>query len=249
MGRIVIVAASALLAACGSQGDGKDAAQATDAVPAAASSATVAQATPVPKLDACPARAPVQEGLRERSEPIAVPPALGEVMRSNLDNFALTTLDGATVCVDASWMEAIRNPALSPDGRFAAFDWDGYEAFGHVIVDRAARGQAIDTGVPPVASPSGKLLAAADLGEAAFGALNAFAVWRIEPAGVRQVAKQEDVPSAYDWRIEKWAGETCVELSSVPWESFSAETSGPREPFRASEGTGWRLEPGRCPTA
>jgi len=103
--------------------------------------------------------------------------------------------------------------------------------------------------VPPVASPSGKLLAAADLGEAGFGALNAFAVWRIEPDRVRALAKQDDVPSAYDWRVEKWAGETCVELSSVPWGSFAGETSGPREPYRARESDGWRLEPGRCPAA
>jgi len=246
MGRIVVAAAAGLLAACGSQGDGKNAAQATDAMPAAASTATVAQATPVPNLNACPARAPLQDGLRERTGPIAIPPALGEVMRADIDNFAFVTLEGATVCVDASWMEAISNPALAADARFAAFDWDGYEAFGHVIVDRAGRGQAIDTGVPPVASPSGKLLAAADLGEAGFGALNAFAVWRIEPAGVRQVAKHEDVPPAYDWRIETWAGETCVELSSVPWDSFTAESSGPRKRFRARDGDGWRLEPGRC---
>ena len=244
MGRIVIAAATALLAACGPQG-GKDATRATGAV----STTTPARVAAAPNLGACPERAPIPDGLRERREPISVPPALAEVMRADMDNFAIATLEGATVCIDASWMEAIRNPALSPDGRFAAFEWDGYEAFGHVIVDRAGKGLAIDTGVPPVASPSGKLLAAADLGEAGFGALNAFAVWRIAPAGLREAAKQEDVPSAYDWRIEKWTSETCVELSSVPWESFSAETSGPREPFRASEGNGWRLEPGRCPTA
>jgi len=223
------------------------------APPAPSPNATLAAATPTagatPDLAKCPAREPIEEGMRQRTAPIAVPPSLGKVMASGMDNFALTTQAGTTICVDASWLETIRNPTLSTDGRFAAFDWDGYEAFGHVIVDRAGKGEVTDTGVAPVASPSGKLLAAADLGEAGFCALNAFAVWRIEPDRMREVAKQEDVPQAYDWRIEKWAGETCVELSSVPWESFTAETSGPREPYRAREGKGWQLEPGRCSDA
>jgi hypothetical protein len=244
---VTAAASAALLAACGSGGEGEQ--RGEQAALAGPSEAPPPVAAVTPDLAGCPARAPVDEGLRERSKPIAVPPVLDGIMRSDMDNFALTTLAGATACVDASWLEAIRNPALSPDGRFVSFDWDGYEAFGHVIVDRAGKGQEIDTGVPPVASPSGKLLAAADLGEAGFGALNAFAVWRIEADRLREVARREDIPSAYDWRIEKWAGETCIELSSVAWESFSAETGGPRAPYRAREGDGWMLEPGRCSDA
>ena len=247
MYRIVIPASAVLLAACGPQGGaGQDSSPAAGAAPAAASPSGAARVVAGPAIATCPARPPVQEGLRERSEPITVPPALDEVMRSNMDNFAIATLEGATVCIDASWMEAIRNPALTSDGRFAAFDWDGYEAFGHVIVDRAGKGQMIDTGVPPVASPAGRLLAAADLGEAGFGALNAFAVWRIEDHRVRQLAKHAEVPPAYDWRIDNWASESCVELSSVPWETFTAESSGPREHFHARDDNGWALEPGRC---
>ena len=234
-----------LLAAC--QRDNEAAPPAPS--PNATLAAAIPTADPTPNLAKCPARERIEQDIRQRTAPIAVPPSLDKVMASDMDNFALTTLTGATTCVDASWLETIRNPALSADGRFASFDWDGYEAFGHVIVDRAGKGAVTDTGVAPVASPSGKLLAAADLGEAGFGALNAFAVWRIEPDRVRELVKQEDVPQAYDWRIEKWAGETCVELSSVPWESFTAETSGPREPYRAREGKGWQLEPGRCSDA
>lgn len=243
MNRIVIIAATALLAACGAQGDsGADAAQTRDTAPSPAPS-PVATPAAAPDLAACPKREPVEEGLRERTAPIAVPAALREVMRSDIDNFAFTTFGGGTTCVDASWFETIHDAALSSDGRFASFDWDGYEAFGHVIVDRGGKGQVVDTGVPPVASPSGKLLAAADLGEAGFGALAGFGVWRIEPAGIRALGKEEDVPSATDWRIEGWAGETCVDLSALPWDS---EADTPRERFRAREGNGWKLEPGRC---
>ncbi len=245
MRNAAIIGAVVLLAGCGSAAEtGTSAKQTAQAAPSPSVEAIV-----TPDLAACPKREPVEEGLRERRAPIAVPGTFREVMRSDMDNFAFTTLTGATACVDTSWLESIRNPTLSSDGRFAAFDWDGYEAFGHVIVDRAGKGQVTDTGVPPVASPSGQLLAAADLGEAGFGALNAFAVWRIEAGGLREVAKQEEVPSAYDWQIESWAGETCVELSSVPWESFTAESSGPRVAYRAREGRGWKLEPGRCSDA
>jgi hypothetical protein len=167
-------------------------------------------------------------------------------MRAGMDNFAVVTLAGATVCVDAIWMEAIHDPRLSDDGRFASFDWEGYESYGHVIVDRSGAKQVIDTGLAPVFSPSGKRFAAADLGEAGFGALNAFAVWQIEPAAIRRLAIEQVVPRAFDWYIERWAGDTCVELSAIPWDGYTGEGDAPRERFRAGEGGGWRIEPGRC---
>ena len=188
----------------------------------------------------------LEEGLRERTAPIPVPAVFDGIMRSDMDNFAFATLGGATLCVDASWIEAIEDAALSADGRFASFDWGGYEAYGHVIVDRSGKGQEIDTGVAPVFSPSGRLFAAADLGEAGFGALNAFAVWRIDPASVRQVGRDEEIPSATDWRIESWSGEACIDLSAIPWEGYTGDSTTPRQRFRARETGGWRLEPGRC---
>ena len=56
-----------------------------------------------------------------------------------------------------------------------------------------------------------------------------------------------DSGRAFDLHLgDAHSGETCVELSSVPWEDFTAETSGPRGPYRAREDKGWKLEPGRC---
>lgn len=250
MHNFAITVSVILLAGCGSP-EAPAEAPATEpagaASPVAPSAAT--QIPGEPDLASCPAREPVEEGLRERTGPIVVPGALRDVMRAGVDNLAFATLGGATVCVDASWMEAIGKPALSADGRFASFDWEGYESFGHVIVDRVGQGQAIDTGVTPVASPSGKLLAAADLGEAGFGALNAFAVWQVEPASLRVLAKHEEVPSAHDWRIERWAGDACLELSAAPWEQAADGSAGARDRFRARGAVGWRLEPGRCPGA
>ena len=243
MRRIIVMLSAAVLVACGSQAKSSEDAGEPPAAVSGPKSPTPAAAAP--ELAGCPARAPLDEGLRQRSTAVPVPPVLRETMRSDMDNFAFSTLAGATVCVDASWMESIRDPALSPDQRFASFAWDGYESYGHVIVDRSGRGQVIDTGEPPVASPSGKLLAAADLSESGFGALNAFAIWRIEPAGIRPLTSVEEVPQATDWRIDGWAGETCVDLSAVAWEN-SGEARAPRGAFRAREANGWRFEPGRC---
>ena len=137
----ITAAAAAVVTACGAEGEDSG----REAIPAptnAPSPQVQKMASPVPDLAVCPARTLLEEGLRERTEPIAVPAALRSVMRSGMDNFAFVTLAGATVCVDASWMEAIEKPALSPDGRFASFDWGGYEAFGHVIVDRVGKGSA-----------------------------------------------------------------------------------------------------------
>lgn len=235
---ILAAACAALLAGCGSQeadGGGGDA-----TVPA--TPAAVAE----PDLAACPARELLEEGLRQRTEPLAVPAVFRDVMRSGMDNFAFTTREGATVCVDASWMEEIHDPSLSADGRFASFDWAGYEAFGHVIVDLSDAGQVLDTGVAPVLSPSGQRFAAADLSESGYGALNAFAVWQIEPAGIRQLGKQEEVLPATDWHIERWSGERCLELTAIPWDGYTGEADAPRERFRAREAADWRIEPGRC---
>jgi NADH pyrophosphatase NudC (nudix superfamily) len=38
--------------------------------------------------------------------------------------------------VDTSFMESTDRIALSSDGRFLSFGWLGYEAYGHIVVDR-----------------------------------------------------------------------------------------------------------------
>jgi hypothetical protein len=246
MRSIFIAAGAALLAACGSQDPSEDTGRAAGDPEQPATAAAPASAAPRPDLHDCPARQPPEDGLRQRTEPIPVPAELRASMASEMDNLAVSTLAGGTVCVDASWMEAIHDPRLTHGGRLASFDWEGYESYGHVIVDRSGAGQMLDTGVSPVPSSSGDRFAAADLGEAGYGALNAFAVWQIEATGIRQLALQQEVPSAADWHIERWQGETCVELSAIPWDGYTGDADAARERFRASEAGGWRIEPGRC---
>jgi hypothetical protein len=235
------------LAACGSQDR-----QAEERAQAIESPAGTATPRASPDFAVCPTRAPPEPGMRLRTEAIPVPAVLREIMRSDMENLAFSTLGGGTVCVDASWMETLDNARLSPDGRFASFDWFGYEAFGHVIVDRDGKGTVIDPGVRPLPSPSGKLLAAIDITESGYGPLNAFTVWQVDPAPISHLAQVEEVPAATDWKIERWVGENCVELSAVPWEAYSdpdAPADPPRERFLARARGAWAVQPGRCPAA
>lgn len=239
-----LIAIAALLAGCDSEAQPVPAEAPNEL--AATPSAT---ATPEPDLAACPKAEPIEE--RIRTKPIPVPAAFEGMAASSMDHFALTTLEGSTVCVDTTWLESIDDAKLSDDGRFASFSWLGYEAFGHVIVDRSGKGQVVDTGNPPAWSPSRERLAAADLSESGFGSLNAFAVWDLRPAGLRQVAEvNEGLPSG-DWRIDGWQGESCVKLSLVPSERYPADhrdlEKTPRNPWFAAEADGWRPAAGSCP--
>jgi hypothetical protein len=243
---IGLIAIAALLGGCGSQAEPTTPTETVrkrgDAAPAA---------TPEPDLAACPKAEPIDE--RTRTKPIPVPAAFRGLAASSMDHFAFTTLYGSIVCVDTTWLESIDEAKLSDDGRFASFNWAGYEAFGHVIVDRAGKGQVLDTGNPPVASPSGRLLAAVDLSESGFGSLNAFAVWEVRPAGIRQVAEQTEGFPSGDWRIEGWQDESCVRLSVVPLErqpeDYRDMDTAPRDPWSAAEANGWRPAPGSCPAS
>ena len=240
---IGLVFATALLGSCRGEADPTPA---ETPVPRAERS-TVAAAEP--DLAACPKAEPIEE--RIRTAPIPVPAVFEGKAKSSMDHFAFTTMTGDTVCVDTTWLESIDDAALSDDQRFASFSWVGYEAFGHVVVDRSGRGQVIDTGEAPVASPSGNRLASADLGIAGFGSLNAFAVWDIRPTGLRQVAEVSQGFPSGDWRVEGWQGESCVRLSLLPLdrhpEDYRDMDKAPRDPWFAAEANGWSPAAGSCP--
>ncbi|MBN8500690.1 MAG: hypothetical protein J0M19_06020 [Sphingomonadales bacterium] len=162
----------------------------------------------------------------------------------------MTSLSGKTICIDVRWIEHIESIRPSRDKRFFGFEWVGYEAFGFIVVDRAGRGDQIDTGTAPVWSQSGRRLAAADLSESGFGALNAFAVWDVTPAGFKQLATVDTLPSG-DWRVGLWRSETCVSLSVLPSdrqpEDAQDMAKAPRDPWFAAAANGWKPQPGTCP--
>ena len=241
---IGLVATAALLGSCGSEAQPTPAETSGERAEAPAPTAT-----PEPDLTACPKAEPVEE--RIRTKPLPVPPAFEGLAASSMDHFAFTTTSGSTVCVDTTWLESIEDAELSDDGRFASFAWVGYETYGNVIVDRTGKGQVVDTGNAPIWSPSGKRLAAVDLSESGFGSLNAFAVWDVLPAGLRQIAEvNEGLPSG-DWRIDGWQGESCVKLSLVPSDRYPEDDHDlektPRDPWFAAEANDWRAAAGSCP--
>lgn len=251
--RAIVLACAIALASCGAQTESAGSSrQATDADPPAAEPVAATA-----DLSVCPERELLEEGLRERTRPIPVPTELSRVMRSSMDNFAVATLSGATVCIDASWMEQVSDAALSEDGRFVSFDWTGYEAFGHVIVDRSGKGTVIDTGVPPLRSPSGKRLAALDYSESGYGALNALAVWEILPTGLSEAAKLDTLPDLFGWRLDRWGTEACLELSGIAWKDVpddaeNYDTAPRRRLIARLTGRALTVEPapeGGCPDA
>lgn len=209
--------------------------------------------TGAPDLAACPVSDLADEDYREREGPIPVPPEFGGLVASNMDHFAVSTFSGSTICVDTAWMETIDGANVSPDGRFLAFDWAGYEAFGHIVIDRSGSGQVIETGNAPLASPSGTRLASIDLSESGFGGFNAFGVWQIEAVGLRELAKVQDGLPAGDWRMAGWSGDRCINLSLLPIERQPSEAgdldTAARHPWFAAESKGWTLAPGQCPQA
>ncbi len=244
--RTALLALPLLLAACGNEsapapapGGGASLA----ALPA--SPAAAPQAPPAARPD--PARCPAltrddENGLLERKAPLPVPAALAGVVAADMNQFAVTTLGGGHGCIDVRWMEQAGPVTLSADQRFLTFAWQGYEAFGFVVFDRSGKGQEVDTGTQPAWSPSRAHFAAVDLGEAAFGALNGFGVWAVQPTGIKELSIQADGLPMGEWQITGWRGEQCVALTRQGHE-------GPRESWFASAAQGWKLQAGSCPKA
>lgn len=241
----IVVGLVALVAGCGPEAPRQDAA-------AGASPKAAAPAEPRPSLARCPAVKPVDEPeMLQRKAAIPVPSALTGLMVSDKERFAFAARDGDPICIDASWWEGIAEAKVSQDQRFIQFDWSGYESFGHMLIDRSGKGMAVETGVAPLAPPTGRRFAAVDLSESGFGGLNAFAVWQIDPVGVRELAKVDTGLPAGDWALEGWTGDDCVNLSVVPVDrqpdNVGDLDKAARDPWFAAEAKGWKPEPGRCP--
>jgi len=222
---------------------------------AVATTATAASAaTAGPELARCPRLDALDEPLNDRTRPLPVPAAFARLVASGREQFAVATIAGTVVCVDTRPMTRVSGFRLSEDRRFLEFDWLGYEADGHIVVDRTGKGQVIDTGVAPVVSPSRRRFAAVQQSEAAFGSLEGFGVWQLGAVGLRELALLQDIPSLADWRIDGWAGDDCINLSGIPYDRFPAPDAKlarlRRDRFIARPAGGrWRVTPAAagCP--
>lgn len=168
----------------------------------------------------CPPLQALGAGEVARTTPVAIPKLpkkLAKTVVSTIDRIAVLSMGGQTLCVDVRMRGDITNVEMSPEGRFFTFDWAGYEADGHVIVDRTGTGQIIDTGGKPSLSPSRQRIAAVHQSEAAFSELEGLGVWQINPVGMQQIGLVSNIPELSDWRIDSWINEDCIDMSGVPF--------------------------------
>jgi hypothetical protein len=238
------------LGACGSEAQPTAAAQAGDP------QETSGNAASEPGLATCTAPKDIDEELGVRETGLPVPHAFAGVVRSNLYHFLVSTLNGGTLCVDTSWMFQIEEPTA--EGRFLSFAWVGYEAFGHILVDRAGQGTVIDTGEAPAFSPNGEFVAGLQVSEAGWGGLEGFAIWRVTPTGLAKhftlvTDKDGPLPEVFrgelaEWRIDNWVGEDCLAISAASWDALEAVgedfENAARTPFHARRDDGWAVKPG-----
>jgi hypothetical protein len=208
--------------------------------------AFAAPRAPKPQLNRCPDLEPLLDGQVPRSKPVVVPKEYDSFVKATRDRLAIATLSGATHCVDMRLRGEVAGFSLTPDNRFFGFDWKGYEADGHVLVDRTQAGQQVDTGGAPVFSPSRQRFAAVHQSESAFGELEGLGVWQVDAAGFRQVALVSTIPEMLDWQVDGWSGEDCINLSAIPFSrapSAGADYSGiARDRYTARpSGATWRV--------
>lgn len=206
----------------------------------------LAQARAAPDLTKC-GKYKAAEGDPElaRKGPLPIPVALRPVVAANRDFLAIRTLLGTTYCAPSHDWEKIDPPVLSPDKRFVGFGWYGYEAGGYILIDRAGKGARIDTGARPIPSPSGKRLASIEWSESGFGSLNGILVLDVLPDRLREGGRIGDgLENHDDWRIDRWVGDSCFEVSALRWTEDGAAAKRPRERHAVRPGAkGWTLGP------
>ncbi|MCJ2178167.1 hypothetical protein [Novosphingobium album (ex Hu et al. 2023)] len=214
----------------------------------ASPAAAKAPAASGPDLSSCGAYRPEEGDMElERNSPLPVPPALQGMASANVDYMAVSALSGATLCILTREMESIEPPSLSADRRFFGFEWSGYEAGGYILVDRAGRGTIVETGARPVASPGGTRLASIEWSASGFGSLNGVLVLGVTRENLVELARMKDLPEGDDWQIDRWLGEDCFEISSLPMDEGEADAAHPGtaprrlQAVRSARG-GWTID-------
>ena len=168
------------------------------------------------------------------------------------------SLSGPAVCIPLSWIDTIDEVYLSEDGRLLDFDHAGDQDRGHFLVDRRAR-VAIETGTQPESSDDGTMLAAVPPARHDEEGVDEIGVWHVLPDRIERSATVTP-PEGEAWRVERWVGNGCVELSAVAaadyWgpdidggDSDAAEAAIARLPrlhfsLRPIDGV-WRVTPSR----
>jgi len=199
-----------------------------------------------PRMKQCPALQPLGPGDIPRTEAVPIPRPMKKIAVATPQRLAVSTIKGATLCVDMRLRGEVSAPELSAEGRFVSFDWAGYEAAGHLLVDRTGAGQQVDIGSRPVFSPSRRRMVALSQGDSADAVLDRLDVWQIQPVGIQRIGGVSDLPDVADWRVDRWATEDCIDLSGIPLSRVTgrvADIAGSaRDQYMATPyGNGWRV--------
>lgn len=204
-----------------------------------------ARADPRPAIKRCAGLPPLKAGQLGRTVPVVVPKPFNKVAKANRDVLAVSTMERVTICIDMRTKGNVAGYALSPDSRFFSFGWKGYEAQGHVLIDRSGGGKQLNTGAAPVFSPSRRRLAAVYQSQAALGELEGLGIWEVDPVGVREIGMVSNIPQMLDWRVDGWGGENCINLSAIPFSRYPDDgdlSRINRDRYTARPGaTAWRV--------
>jgi hypothetical protein len=153
-------------------------------------------------------------------------------------------LDGRDIPVHISGYR-LYDYRLFQNDRFLGLEWSGYVVVGYLVIDRAARENAIiATGRQPLFSNDGHWFAVAGLTDASQGNFEAIGLWEVGPLGSTRRFYTDAVPISTDWRIERWVG-NCVAfsaLNSMPnWgrQAGSDEADAPAEPQKRDNYSLW----------
>ena len=177
----------------------------------------------------------LEQAMGHRKTAPVIPPALQPIVQeASATRLLIRRLEGGTIEVDISEMQPERFEAFA-GGRFLGFAFTGYEYYGYLLIDRAARGDAavIETGGAPAFSPDGRHFAAIQLSGSGWGNLEGFGVWDVSAVMVTQRLFLSALPAGEDWRIDGWRRAGCVALSAAP---MNAEPAAPRLQFALEYG-------------
>ncbi|HZF93417.1 MAG TPA: hypothetical protein VEZ20_00950 [Allosphingosinicella sp.] len=201
-------------------------------------------------LGAAPAAAQVvprteYEEVTGRPKPLpAIPRAFsGFVRAASPDLLLVRGLGGRDISVEIDWYEVEGFEQLQ-GGRFLGFAVTGHEAYGYILVDRAAAaGDAVHhTGARPTFSPDGRWFAAAEMSDAGFGNLHGVALWEVRREGTFRRFYTDALPYGSEWRVDRWVRPRCVSVSAIGAGWGAPPGADPEAAARAAPRTHYSLE-------
>ncbi len=152
-----------------------------------------------------------------------------DIVSASRTVITIQSLSKAPVCVNLSWINEVTNFRLSDDKRFLDFDHEGFEAWGHLLIDRRS-GQQIETGSEPVFSDDGSMLVAVPPDREDEDGIGGIGVWQVLPGKAVERAILP-VPKGRRWQVDRWANNRCIELSTVSYEDYWRELGVERDDY------------------